>query len=137
MILVGDFHLDVPSHPVTTNFLAILNQYDLIQHITSPTHTKGHILDVVCSRIADRALLDVEQVDPGLSDQLAVCFRVNVRKPVPTKKTITYRNLRNINIADFTGDLRRRLDGYTVSVDDLDAAVDDLDAAVCRLDTAL
>ena len=95
-----------------------------------PKHTKAHILDVVCSRIADRALLDVELVDPGLSDHLAVCFRVNVRKPLPPKKTITYRNLRNINIADFTGDLRRRLDGHNVSADDLDAAV-------CRLDTGL
>ena len=60
----------------------------------------------------------------------AFCFCMNIRKPLPPKKTITYRNLRNINIVDFAGDLRLRLDGHIVSADDLDAAV-------CHLDTAL
>ena len=51
ILLLGDFniHIDFPDCKATTNFLDILNCFNLTQHVNFPTHSHGHILDLVCS----------------------------------------------------------------------------------------
>ena len=52
LILVGDlnFHLDNVNDAEALGFLPLLEAYNLTQHINSPTHIKGHMLDVVVIR---------------------------------------------------------------------------------------
>ena len=117
-------------------FLTVWILISMFLRIQSPRIFSPFSISKIWSNISHHlrtpkvTLLDVELVDPGLSDHLAVCFHMNIRRPLPPNRTITYRNFRTINITDFTGNLRRRLDGHIVSADDLEAAV-------CRLDTAL
>ena len=51
VILAGDFnlHLDNPQDSNVSRFLDILDSANLLQHITTPTHKRGHTwLTVVC-----------------------------------------------------------------------------------------
>ncbi|GLD56423.1 uncharacterized protein AKAME5_000877200 [Lates japonicus] len=51
ILLFCDFniHIDSPKSKFTADFLDILNCFSLTQHVNSPTHSHGHILDLVCS----------------------------------------------------------------------------------------
>ena len=47
LLIVGDFNIHVDSsNNESKGFLDILNENGLTQHVTSPTHQKGHTLDV-------------------------------------------------------------------------------------------
>ena len=62
IMILGDvnIHLDDASSLYTTSFLSLLEQHCLVQHVTSPTHRDGHILDVVITSSAQRCLVNVE-----------------------------------------------------------------------------
>ena len=49
IIITGDFnlHIDNRSDPVSKDFLNLLNCLDFKQHVTQPTHNRGHTLDLV------------------------------------------------------------------------------------------
>ena len=49
VVIMGDvnFHLDVPIDASTSNFSSLLAANNLVQVVQSPTHTAGHLLDVV------------------------------------------------------------------------------------------
>ena len=50
--VVGDFniHLENPVDPHTVKFNEYFQSFGLVQHINSPTHNKGGILDVFIIR---------------------------------------------------------------------------------------
>ena len=50
VILLGDFniHIDNTGSVSTRDFLSCLDGFGLQQFINSPTHVKGHTLDLVC-----------------------------------------------------------------------------------------
>ena len=51
LLIVGDFNIhDDPPNNESQGFLDILNANGLTQHVTSPTHQKGHTLDLVITR---------------------------------------------------------------------------------------
>lgn len=49
LIIVGDFniHVDVTAWNTASEFLYIMQSFNLIQHVSGPTHDKGHTLDLV------------------------------------------------------------------------------------------
>ncbi|KAL7406155.1 hypothetical protein ABVT39_014107 [Epinephelus coioides] len=49
ILITGDFnlHIDNTSDPVSREFLNLSNCLDFKQHITQPTHSRGHTLDLV------------------------------------------------------------------------------------------
>ena len=51
-LIVGDFnfHVNNQSGSGANIFKALLNQYNLSQHLTIPTHTAGNTLDLVITR---------------------------------------------------------------------------------------
>ncbi|KAF7644646.1 hypothetical protein LDENG_00218380, partial [Lucifuga dentata] len=51
-ILTGDFniHIDNPNDNTAKEFCALLDTFELLQHVTGPTHTRGHTLDLVISK---------------------------------------------------------------------------------------
>jgi hypothetical protein len=106
LIVTGDFnlHIDVPSKQTDT-FLDILSSLDLQQQVDFPTHIHGHSLDLIiassaCSfssvvssdRISDHfaVVAEMEEVIPSRSD----------------KKTVTFRNLKTIDLDAFRQDIR-------------------------------
>ncbi|XP_052256472.1 uncharacterized protein LOC127861832 [Dreissena polymorpha] len=116
IIIVGDlnFHLDVPSNRETIKFLSILDACGLKQHVNKPTHVAGHILDVVITRDNDDTISYIDVIDLGFSnsdgklsmDHFAVTMNVRASKPVPVRKTVSFRKFRSIDVDLFKNDLR-------------------------------
>ena len=52
LLVSGDFnfHLDDPSDTDARKFIELMDMFGLLQHITTPTHVSGHILDLIISR---------------------------------------------------------------------------------------
>ena len=115
-VFLGDtnFHIDKLDNRDAQNFLSILNTFGLKQLVNEPTHVAGHILDVVITRENENVVSDIKITDPGFKtsngkvtrDHFAILMKVNVSKPPPIRKTVTYRKSRDINIEDFKADIR-------------------------------
>ena len=57
LLIVGDFNIHVDSSKnKSQGFLDILNANGLTQHVTRPTHQKGHTLDLVITREQSNSL---------------------------------------------------------------------------------
>lgn len=108
VLLVGDFniHVDQANVNPATDFLRLLESWNLVQHVNIPTHRKGHILDLVISRSSDATVAIMGTDECVSSDHACVLFSMQVQKPVKTRKTIRIRKLKDINPATFAADIR-------------------------------
>ena len=117
-IIVGDlnFHLDVANDPYTVKFQGILDDLNLVQLVKKPTHTAGHILDVVITQPENSLIIEnsLSVHDPGITcssgnttntHHFAISFHLNFCKPLPVYKTVSYRNIKNLNRDAFIADL--------------------------------
>lgn len=102
ILLLGDLniHADSTKCSFAAEFLNLHHSLEFSQHVNFPTHAKGHILDLVCSSGISPS--NLYGSDLSISDHKAVFF--NARIPAPSHRlrascTITYRNLKNINIS--------------------------------------
>ncbi len=52
VVIVGDFNIHVgnPQDREAKQLCCVLDIYGLTQHVTEPTHTKGHTLDLIISK---------------------------------------------------------------------------------------
>ena len=117
LCIVGDlnFHLEDPSEPSTVRFQKILEEVDLVQHITSPTHTAGHILDVLITRKQTEFQTSSLVVhDPGFTNDNGIattCYHFTISwsllhtKPKITRKSFTFRKLESVDKQAFSKDL--------------------------------
>ncbi|KAK6182093.1 hypothetical protein SNE40_009856 [Patella caerulea] len=106
-IILGDFnfHFDVQTNPDTVKLQTQLLTNNLIQHVSSPTHKKGHILDWVVSNDADRTVEEVTVSDLQISDHFLVSCLLNIPPPPKLLTEIKFRNLRRMNSEAFCHDL--------------------------------
>ena len=72
-------------------------QRNLKQHVSHPTHDKGHALDLVISRIQNELISNITTNEELHSDHKFVQFLVNVRRPPNIKKQRTSRAINSIN----------------------------------------
>src|SRR5579872_648550 len=89
-VAMGDFnnHLDDPVDTYSTSFKTFLETFDLKQHISSPTHTSGHILDLFITKSTSSISGLTEFF---LSDHKAVNFQISttvIPSATRIKKTI-------------------------------------------------
>jgi len=80
IILMGDvnIHLDVADDPHVIKWRSAIDSHGLVQHVTSPTHKLGHILDVIVTR-SDCPVTDVRTEPPSLSDHSYITFSVDLQ----------------------------------------------------------
>ena len=106
LIIMGDFnfHINKPNLPNVRKFNDLLDTFGLAQHISEPTHVGGNILDLVITR-QDSNLLKKCHVDELLSDHFAILMDLDITRPEPIKKTITYRKTKKIKMDKFKEDL--------------------------------
>src|ERR1044071_10441506 len=107
LLILGDFnlHIDVSNDFYSSEFLTLLQTFDLCQHITSPTHSSGHILDLLISR-KEHNISQVNITDPLLSDHSAVLFQVPLSFKTYSSRVIkSIRKFSAINIDDFCRDI--------------------------------
>uniref|UniRef100_A0A669BHD9 Reverse transcriptase domain-containing protein n=1 Tax=Oreochromis niloticus TaxID=8128 RepID=A0A669BHD9_ORENI len=103
LIIAGDFniHMDNDKIPLSRDFTSCLESFGLLQYIKFPTHSKGHILDLVCcSGITPthcKATLFPQ------SDHMFISFDANITaSKTCISRNITFRKISNINPAVFS-----------------------------------
>ena len=105
-LITGDFNF----HIGTTNndavqFLDLINSAGLNQHVTRPTHNRGHNLDLIITS-SNNDLVSNLQVLPSMpSDHAAITFLVDFPRPVLSKVFSERRKLQNINLELFVEDM--------------------------------
>ncbi len=74
ILILGDFnfHVDMQSDLLASEFLNLLNIMNFIQHVSQPTHSRGRTLDLAISQGLSAKVNSV--VDVGFSDFLCVFF---------------------------------------------------------------
>ena len=78
LVITGDLnvHLDVAQDKQAKELISVLEMFGLTQHVTKPTHSRGHTLDVLISKGVVISNLDV--VDVALSDHFCFFFDLSV-----------------------------------------------------------
>ena len=114
IVICGDFNywVDDPlSKPFSCEFLELLDIYNYFNFVSSPTHRLGHTLDLVLSPIGMDCVVDVEvlPVDGLISDHALVTFGLMMARPKAIKKSITFRNYRNVDQNIISNDIESRL----------------------------
>ena len=107
-ILLGDFNIDYNDVDLgkRKKLIEFLRYFSLINHVAEPTHFTTHsqtLIDLVCS---DTNVLDVHVdhiTELGAHAFITVCFKIKKKKK--SKKTFTYRPLKDIDLAKFNKDL--------------------------------
>ena len=93
-MIVGDFniHVDDSTDIQAGKLHDIIASHSLHQHVTSPTHTQGHTLDLVITH--DNQTISVHSVDPPLlSDHSFVVADCDCLSPsVASASTLQVRN---------------------------------------------
>ena len=108
LIINGDFnfHVDQPHTSPASQFINLLHDFSLTQHINFPTHSANHTLDLLITRSSSTIISSVDSTDPALSDHCAILFSISV--PAYNKSTrITklVRRFRSINLTNFSNDI--------------------------------
>ena len=80
IIISGDFnlHVDVEADSKANEFINLLNSMDFVQHISEPTHNRGHTLDLVITKGLKTTISSI--IDPALSDHYCIFFTVKADK---------------------------------------------------------
>ena len=121
VVLVGDFniHVDNPTDVCAKEFLNVLDNFGLSQHVTDPTHNRGHILDLIISKGLN--ISEVVVNDVALSDHYCVLFSMATpANPMRVKEEV----IRKRYINDKTSALFTQ--GFTPLPTLPSASVDDL-----------
>ena len=122
-LIVGDFNLPDISWPEQTlknrnsvvmcqSFLNLLNSSDLEQKISTPTHNRGNILDLVLTNLD----ISAPVIEPSCSDHSIILFDLFSEFPV------TY-SMANHNTSPFWCFRRANLTQLCIECHDLDATV--------------
>ena len=113
-IILGylNIHVNKISQASSTDFLDLLENNNLKQHIDFPTHTCGNILDQIITRTNNNIASDFEQ-SILFSDHYAITFLIHSSKPSQAKKNISYRKLSPIDMDKFKGSVANSLSNST------------------------
>jgi len=84
VFLIGDFNirLDRADDPASRQFTDVLTAHGLLCRVTTPTHDRGGLLDVIASR-ADLPSPSVDVLDVGLSDHRLLRWSSALVRPRP------------------------------------------------------
>ncbi|XP_037387773.1 uncharacterized protein LOC119261863 [Pygocentrus nattereri] len=103
MIIVGDFniHMDNGNNLLSRDFTSCLDSFGLQQYINFPTHSKGHILDLVCCSGVTPTHCKADLF--SLSDHKLISFNVNIiASKICVPRVITFRKINDIDPVIFS-----------------------------------
>ena len=107
LVLAGDFniHVNIMTDNDAAQFLDLLSSIGLHQHIDFPTHTSGNTLGLLISRTLNSNL--IQDVRPGtyFSDHCLALFTINISVPQLSRKKVSFRKTKAIDITAFMEDL--------------------------------
>jgi hypothetical protein len=102
LFVVGhlNIRLDRPDDPWCQQLTDLLSSYGFDQRVTTPTHDRGGLIDVVASRV-DYPSPVVDVVDVGLSDHRLLQWSVPLVRPPPVYSTVVCRPWRQLDAEAF------------------------------------
>ena len=98
LLVAGDFNycIDDAGDKASSGFCNLLGSLNLKQHVDKPTHSAGHILDLLITR-DESLVLNISACDPALSDHFVVHCHILITKPSFERKEIEFRKLKTID----------------------------------------
>ena len=105
LIITGDFNIHVNSKTDGDSLKFVDLLLSMGWHVEFSRHVSGNTLDLVITREVDSILGSLPRPDHLFSDHMAISFGLNSSKLPPSKKCVTYRSLKSINITSFMKDL--------------------------------
>jgi hypothetical protein len=111
LVMLGDFniHIDSKNNKDATAFLDMLDASNLVQHVSEPTHSHGHVLDLVISRPTELSLSNFLTDNSVESDHSMVLFDASIPKLPAPRKTISFRPWKKVDIAQFREEIKSNL----------------------------
>ena len=109
-IICGDLNVHVNKvHDQTTiKFNNMLDTFSLSQSVQGPTHKLGNTLDLI---IHDPDKVNVSNIHiddkDRISDHFSIFFDINREIQNSGQKSISYRNIKNVNTVNLSNDLER------------------------------
>ena len=81
LVIIGDFniHVDISDDPHAKRLTDIILSFGLTQHVCSPTHVRGHTLDLVITR-TDLSTHVLPVDPPMLSDHSSVVLNIKAQR---------------------------------------------------------
>ncbi len=108
LLILGDFnfHVDNIDDREGVRMTEFLEATNLEQHITCSTHNRGHTLDLMITRKNAGTVTDINTIDGLPSDHRAITCVVDLDRPSASRKEITFRKLRHIDLNRFQDDIQ-------------------------------
>ena len=107
-LICGDFniHFNKSADPTTMKFHDVLKTFSLSQSVNTATHKCGNTLDLILHDPESITINNVHiDTTAMLSDHHPILFNVEQQIACSEKKTVTYRNVKDVVIADLNADL--------------------------------
>ena len=109
-VIAGDINIHVETDEAPSRkFHEIIDIFDLKQHVSGPTHIKGHTIDVVITRNNKSTVDNVVITKYNLSHHFLIDFVFNAELSESITKTITYRNVKKVDCLKFRNDIQDTL----------------------------
>ena len=103
-----NIHVDNTKCSIARNFTDTISATGLHQHVTGSTHSSGHTLDLFISRTEDNDLISDLRILPiSFSDHHLIRLKLKFNMSSGTPSTVSYRQLRKIDVTDFCEDIRK------------------------------
>ena len=114
LLILGDFNywIDDPGlKPYTPEFCELLDLNNIRNYVSDPTHIYGHTLDLVLAYMTSNVVdnVEVRPIDRTVSDHALVLCELKVTNLPSYKKSIVFRNYRNICPTDVGNEIRQHL----------------------------
>jgi hypothetical protein len=132
-LLTGDFniHMDNASDESTKKMTALLQNFGLKQHVESPTHSCGHILDLVISK-DNTQLVHSVFVAEGISDHHSILVDLSITKQKKKVVKRTFHQFKKLDMLKFQQDICSS-ELYGNSSDDVDCLASQYHSVVSDL----
>ena len=110
LVMIGDFniHMDSRDNSGTIIFNDFQESFRLENRVNFVTHTLGQSIDL-CITEKNNSLIKDMTKGHLLSDHHFVNMALNIERPFPPKKTISYQKLKSITESTFKHDLENAL----------------------------
>ena len=108
---------------MTESIRRIMEEHNLQQNVILPTYKKGHMLDLVVSRISDAIVSKVAIEQIVISDHYGVTFKLKQSTPYNEAQIKEIRDFRQFNQTTYEADVMTKLTKLYVN-SDVDAILD-------------
>ena len=107
LCICGDFniHMNKPQDPYQIRLSEILKCYGLVNNVHVPTHKLGNTLDFLITWDNEEIHFSPPTAGYMMSDHYFVHTKLAFPRPNLSFKTITYRKIKDIDVAAFNSDL--------------------------------